>query len=125
MTHRFQILTLEGSDLGKATAVNRLIQEAHDSFFSIGSQRLEAKLNAERVMLLISWAQTPKKAMTEYGLPEITHEQGMSEIMPVFELFEPNFIDEHICPGEGAAEQPWTLAPGVFLILVGLKVLRT
>lgn len=39
--------------------------------------------------------------MTEYGLPEMTHEQGMSEIMPVFELFEPNSIDVHIRPGEG------------------------
>lgn len=85
----------------KGSLCRQIIETAFHNFFARGVKNIEDACNNRRVSLLQEWqSKDQEAALVEYGLPDIAYRRGIEEIMPQFELTEPDTIDLYILQGE-------------------------
>jgi len=84
----------------KGELCKELIEKACQNFFSCGVKKIENACNNRRTNLITRWQSKSLEApMTEHNLT-IPYRQGIEEIIPLFELNEPETIELYVLEGE-------------------------
>lgn len=84
----------------KGESCKRIIEKACKDFFGCGVKKIENACNDRREKLMWEWqSRNPDDPMLECGL-QISFRQGVEEITPSFDLYEPEAIEVYILEGE-------------------------
>jgi len=84
----------------KGESCRKTMEIACENFFGCGVKKIENACNDRREKLMREWGgRNPEDPMLEYSLP-ISFRQGIKEITPPFDLYEPETIEVYILEGE-------------------------
>jgi len=83
----------------KGDKCKNILQNACKKFFSIGIDNIENACNVERERLIKEWkGKNPNEQIKEFNF-HISYKQGIEELSPIFQLYEPIEMNVHIVEG--------------------------